>query len=261
MVDKSTWLKKINLDNLLWFHKDTSKSVIILCSPRTGSTLLSSYLNSLKAFRSYGEVLNPQIYPFFGKITNFPYKRFLALLKIRFILSQGNSSVKLIFSQLEKLGIDLGDLQTSFPSARFLIIYRKSLLDCYISSLRAQETREWSSKSNNVEPPNATFQIDKDAFLNFCHQVKSAYLKCNSESLLTRSLVIEYEELAADPQNLFAREICPFLDVSYVPVKSRLRKQIQTPLSQLIENFDEMSDLLSSKDTLLHFDRDNREFY
>ncbi|MDJ0615768.1 MAG: hypothetical protein QNJ63_03305 [Calothrix sp. MO_192.B10] len=263
--NKNYWTSKSNyfiffLRNLLQLDVDHTKSVIILCAPRTGSTLISSYLDSLNEFNSYGEILNPEQYPFIEKLNRLPFKKALSLLKIKFILADKNASVKLIFSQCERLGVNVNDLEKKFPSVKFLIIYRSCLIDSYISYQRAKRTNEWF-RTKDTNSQQLSFRIDKDDFLNYCRSTKKLYYRCNSESLLNRSMVVEYQRLATEPQKLFQEEICPFLDITYTPVKSPLRKQIVTPLSELIENFDEISELINSPDTLLQFDRSAGGFY
>ncbi|MDJ0795949.1 MAG: hypothetical protein QNJ51_03790 [Calothrix sp. MO_167.B12] len=263
--NKNYSISKINyliffLRSLLQLDADKTKSVIILCAPRTGSTLISSYLDSLNEFKSYGEVLNPELYPFIEKLNKLPFKRNLSLLKIKFILADNNASVKLIFSQCEKLGVNVNDLEKNFPFVKFVIIYRSSLIDSYISYQRAKKTNEWFT-TKNTNSQKLSFRIDKDDFLNYCRRTKKLYYRCNSEALLNRSMVVEYQKLSTEPQKLFQEEICPFLDITYTPVKSSLRKQIVTPLSELIENFDDISELINSPDTLLQFDRSAGGFY
>ncbi|MGK7898624.1 MAG: hypothetical protein AB4372_34675 [Xenococcus sp. (in: cyanobacteria)] len=240
-----------------------SKSVIILGVPRTGSSLLATYVESLNGFKNYGEILNPQIYSSLNKIVSFPLKKKVALIRIKWILSASNdiTVIKLLAGHLNKFTIKLEDLNQNFPLTKFIMIYRSSLIDCYVSFLRAKQTQAWSSRksSSNNEPISLT--VNKDEFINFCHKTKQDYFHYNTTGLLDRSLVIQYAQLVEQPQNLFQDKICPFLETPYHPIQSSLKKQIQTPLAQLVTNWYEIQDIINSPLAVLQFNTKTRVFY
>ena len=242
--------------------EETQLSVIILSAPRTGSTLLSTYLDSIASFKSHGEVINPETYPFFKKIGGLPFRREMGLFKMRSKLADEQASIKLIFSQLERLNIRLADLQQRFPNAKFMVIYRRHLINSYISYLRAKSTQEWSSKlRTQSQSSQPSFYIDQDEFLAYCHRIKNHYLSCRANNFLSRSMVVNYEALAGHPQQLFDEMIFPFLKLSPVSVKSPLKKQITRPLSDLIDNFESVRAVIESPAALLDYDCATQQFH
>jgi hypothetical protein len=261
------WKRQPNLLQLfltsLWSNSDDQKGIIVLGFARTGSSLLLSYLdNLLEHSNNYGEVINPEIYPVLKKISKLPFsfKKYLALFKIQNALRE-EGLVKLLINHLERFEITPNDLHTHFPLAKFIIIYRSSLIDCYISWLRAKKTGEWFTIKDAVNAKGINLSIKKDEFINFCQKVKKSYIDYNLSALLEHSLVIEYEKLAYFPQEIFQTEICPFLNIDYQPVISHLKKQITEPLSNLITNFEEITQLIDSKNIRLEFDRHSKNFY
>jgi len=222
----------------------------------------STYLDSINSFKSYGEILNPEIYPFFQKVANLPFKKSLALFKAKSILREHNSSIKLIFQQLDYLKITLEDLLTHFPSAKFIVIYREHLINSYISYLRAKVTQEWNSRfPKNTVSEKLSFCVDRDDFLQFCDRARAAYSQCHIGGFWGRSVVINYECLVDQPQRLFDDTIFPFLGAAATPINSPLTKQITTPLSELIENFDAVKDMLELPEVRLQFDETTQRFY
>lgn len=263
MVDKSLWLKKLSFRSMSGRLRGLppAQAVIVLCAPRTGSTLLSSYLDGLHGLKSYGEILNPETYPFFGDSVKFPFKGQLALFKIQSTLAETRGSIKLIFGHLERIGLTPRDVQSRFPSAHYIVLYRRSLIDAYISLLKAQKTQTWASKSKASASQRFSVHLDEEDFKAFCQRAKRLYMNCNFELLLQRAIVLEYQALSAHPQLIFEKTICPFLDIPYRPVQSSLKKQIEVPLAQTIENFDEVQPLFNASEAVLNFDLEAGGFY
>jgi len=65
--------------------------------------------------------------------------------------------------------------------------------------------------------------------------------------LAEHGTVLSYEELCDDPQGTFERSIFPLLDLPATPVTNdRYQKQTHRPISEIVENYDEVADLLES---------------
>lgn len=261
------WKRQPNLLQLfltsLWSNSDDQKGIIVLGFARTGSSLLLSYLdNLLEHSNNYGEVINPEMYPVLKKISKLPFsfKKYIALFKIQNALRE-EGLVKLLINHLERFEITPNDLHTHFPLAKFIIIYRSSLIDCYISLLRARKTKEWSSLKENDNPKSIHFFVEQEQFLNFCTQVKKKYFEYNLHPLLEHSIIIGYNQIVAQPQETFKTIICPFLNINYQRVKTSHKKQITEPVSNLITNYEEIKNLIKSSDTQLKFDNVQRKFY
>lgn len=244
-------------------NSERLEPIIILAGRRTGSTLLSSYLGSLPSIHSQGELLNPDIYPFLGLFSRIPVGKQLALLYLKSSSLNSPSCVpsfKLIFEHLEMLSISLEDLQEAFPLAKFIIVYRHSLLESYVSLLKARKTREWFSTKADLEKEDFRFTLDANDFLDFCKDAKSKYKKCGSAGITKNSVVIEYQELASNPKALFQEKLCPFLGIEFQPIKTSLKKQSKGSISTLITNFDEIHKVLENQITSIDFDHKSGTF-
>lgn len=263
-----SWHRKIYWLQLffkaLLFRSENLKPVIVLSCPRTGSTLLSSYLGSLEKIEIQGEILNPNIYPFFEFLAKTPFSRQIALLKLKLSAAKNSSKIqsyKLTFGHLNRLKLSLEDLQKTFPSARFIAIYRHSLLDSYISLIRAKKRQEWFTTKSNSNFNENKFLVKKNEFLEFCHKTKTNYKTCNLVDLTDRILILEYQELCDAPQAIFKEKICPFLGVKYKPVQTSLKKQITCSAMDLIANSDEIREILNDRIEFLEFNPDRGGFY
>jgi hypothetical protein len=64
---------------------------------------------------------------------------------------------------------------------------------------------------------------------------------------------LSYEELTSDPRGIFAERICPLLATRYDEPRTRLRKQNPQPLSERVENYDQIADLVASPQCRQHY--------
>ena len=69
----------------------------------------------------------------------------------------------------------------------------------------------------------------------------------SSKRIREQCLVLEYENLAQNAQGLFDALVFDFLNVSPIHVSSQLRKQNPGELSESVENYDEVRELLERK--------------
>lgn len=236
-------------------------AIIILSSGRSGSTLLSSYLNSLKSIKSHGEILNPEVYPSNQLIDKLPFFETMTLARIKaFLNSEINciDAVKIIFGQLRNISLER--LYKNFPKVKFIILYRANLLETYVSLLRARKTQEWFTKDDKSETNDDRFLVRKDELLEFCRRLKGRHINLNETLLLSNALVVSYKELSNNPETLFSKKICPYLNIKYKPVRSALKKQMRKPLREAIENFHEIEGLINSPAAILNFDDTSKRF-
>ena len=113
--------------------KEAKEPVFVLAARRTGSNLLLSYLNSVPGVSFALEILNESTY--YGIRSQFVSKN-AVLRHVAYSLNACENKVcgtKILKTQLETHRIGMDDLTRCFPNARFIILYRKSLVDQFVS--------------------------------------------------------------------------------------------------------------------------------
>ena len=212
---------------------------VITPMPRSGSTLLVSYLNSLPGVTIAGEPLNHQ--------TSIGIRRRFVTSKqaIRHLagtighLDGIVRGAKLVGGQLETRGITINDLSARFPRSRLIVIFRESILSQFVSLVVARATREWAGQDEF----DGRITISLSDFNNFLED----HRRRHQQALSAEALIISYEQLVAEPQAVFAERICPFIGIAYSPVSTPLDKRIRRPISEVITNWDEISHLTNLK--------------
>jgi LPS sulfotransferase NodH len=219
--------------------------LFIICQVRTGSTLLGDYLNSHPMVTCEFEILNQGEIPHLKNVRFEQDVRFY--LETLFKAFQGKIRCgKIHFSHFDHFGISIDHLLQWFPQARFIILYRGSLLDQFVSLKLAEVTGRWIAKSPEDET-NQEISIDIAELLAFVQATKNHYKKlADNLSLRGRHLTISYEELASDPGRTFETKIWPFLDIPPFPLKTALRKQNRRSARESVSNFNDIESLLSS---------------
>lgn len=222
---------------LKYYFKRSKKSpVFIICSRRTGSNLLLSYLNSSPLVSFAGEILNWDMY--YGLRRKFISKR-AVLRHIRHSINDCQKTIcgaKLLKLRLEVHHLTIADLQTIFPEAKFIILYRKSLFDQYISLQIAETTKQWTWNSGFKLPKEIV--IDPPIMQKFSQGTKNFYNNIlNSPGIRERSAIISYEELTADPQRIFDQKIFPFLGIPSFGISTQMKKQNTKNPWEIIKNY------------------------
>jgi LPS sulfotransferase NodH len=213
-----------------------STVVLILSYGRTGSHLLRSYLNSLPGVGLNNEVLN--VASTEGVRMRWITKR-AVLRHLRVSVATSGPAVggcKLIVQQLRDFSIQFDDIRRLFPEAKWLVSYRESLADQFVSQLVAMKTGVWLQKKSrqNGSPP---IQFDVAQFKHFCAQTRAElHVLASYEWLARRALAVKYEALCKDPNGIFREAICPFIGIPPAPVSTDLVKQNTRPWEQTIEN-------------------------
>ena len=230
-------------------HRRTpTTSLLTIGTARVGSTLLNSYLNSLPNVSMRGEVLNPH------SPQGLPYDsghRGVALRHLRVNLRSQASSVgglKILLGSFKRHGLTIGDLQSVAPDLRFLIIYRRSLADQFVSREIARRTGSFVLTERGT-PRRVSVHVDREEFRRYCKRTRKLYRQLLSDRFVTdRALVLSYEELTEDAEVIFRRSVCPFLEIDYHPVQTGFIKQNPSPLSEKVSNFADVQDVLTGPD-------------
>ena len=224
------------------FRRSDREPCFILASRRTGSNLLLSYLNSIPGTSFAPEVLHSGMY--YGIRDKFISKN----AAIRHILHSIHHckhrvcGAKLIRIQMETHRIWPGDLKNLFPQAKFIILYRKSLLEQYLSLKIAEMTNVWVWTKDFKLPDSLT--IDPAGFEEHCRLTRAFYSRILAYPGIKESAVIlSYEELAGDPQRVFEEKIEPFLKLPETRVRSGMIRQNWKQPEEIIKNYGEIRHL------------------
>ena len=239
---------KPNLLHLLWIsylEPTVSDPLFIVCEARTGSTLLGDYLNSHPMVVCEFEILNQGEIAHLGVVRTQREVRFY--LETLFKTIRGKIKCgKIHFSHFDQFGINIDHLLHWFPQARFIILYRGSLLDQFVSLKLAEATGRWIAKSREEET-DQEISIDMPELLAFVEATKNQYKQlADHPPLCGRHLTISYEELASNASRTFETKIWPFLDIPSFPLKTALHKQNRRPARESVSNYHEVESLLSN---------------
>lgn len=230
-----------------WFSPHTPyQPTFVLATHRTGSNLLMGYLCHLPGVQCRSEVLCTTL-PF--GLAPRQCRPGTALQHIRRSLHTLRSPVracKLMLDQLQRTALSVDALVAAFPEARFLILYRESLAEQYVSHELAKATQQWYLVAGQ-ERRQTRIYVSSAKLKTFCEDVRRSYRDLlNHAELAGRSVLLSYEDLSADPSWWLSEQICPLLGVAAAPPRSHLCKQNVGPLSERVENYREVAALLSS---------------
>ena len=226
--------------------RENFRPLFIVTSERTGSNLLLDYLRSLPDVDLTGEALSPLL-PI-GIRTRWISRRG-ALRHLRRTLVRLDGSVrgaKLMFWHLHEIhGLSVEDLGSEFPDARFIVLYRASLAEQYVSHRIAEATNQFLVREGG-ERRTATVVVDPDDFREYCSRIRGHYERVLSVPWMKeRGTIVRYRELVEDPEGLIRERLAPFLSVSYSSPSSTLIKQNPAALRDKVENYAELEHLLT----------------
>ncbi len=216
----------------------------MLATRRSGSNLLLDCLNSVPGVSFGSEVLHDRMY--YGVRRRWISKR-AVLRHIAYSLNDCKERIcgcKIIMLRMQWHRLTVSDLVEAFPNARFIILYRKSLIDQFVSLRIAEVTGEWVGNGKAQSPPRV--HVDLESLKVWAQSVRDFYAELlRSPGIRGRSVVISYEELTADLQKTFDQALFPFLQLPPSPVATQLKKQNTRPLSETVENYGEIEPLLT----------------
>jgi LPS sulfotransferase NodH len=227
------------------------KLVFVVATARTGSNLLRDYLNHVPGVHVHGEVLNPQLTR--GLRRRFMSKR-AVLRHIGHSVRTRNARVggaKFLFDQLYVHRVSLDDLHRVFPHSAFIILYRRSLAEQFVSQAIAAMTHQWHSRGEK-NGFSGFVPIEIDEFRRFANVVRGYYGTALSRPWIREfSILVSYEELAGDPQRLFDQAIFPFLGIPPAGVVTNLHKLNTRPLEEVVANYEEIAHVLTGEEAWL----------
>ncbi|MBI3252401.1 MAG: sulfotransferase [Candidatus Omnitrophica bacterium] len=240
-IIRKRFFHRVKLAAHFYTRRSEKEPVFVIATKRSGSNLLISYLNSIPGVAFLPEILNPDMS--YGLRRRW-ISRAAVLRHIVHSIHYTPTRIcgaKLIFMCLQRHGLVLEDLKAAFPNARFIVLYRESLIDQFISFKAAEFTGQWVwTPDYRVPPP---FRFDREEFGRFRRRIEGLYRDVfKSIWLRDRSVVLSYEELTRDAQGIFEEHIFPLLGVPASPVFTEMRKQNTRPLSEAVENYGEIEE-------------------
>lgn len=225
---------------------DAYRPLLVIATARSGSNLLLDYLRRLPGVACRSEVLCTHR-PF--GISPRQTKPATALAHIERSLRSLREPIrgcKLMLNQVAACGLTIETIDAAFPEARYLVLYRQSLAEQFISRESALLTGQWLLREGE-ERKQAGVHVDPAKLRSFAEETRQAYRKILSYGpLRERSAILSYEELAENPSACFQQVICPLLGVPAATPRPALRKQNVLPLTQRVVNYREVAALLDS---------------
>jgi LPS sulfotransferase NodH len=222
------------------------RPVFVLATHRSGSNLLVDFLNHLPGVGCHSEVICHTLTFGIPRRDEAPQS---AIRHIRHSLHAVQTPIrgcKIMLDQLQRCSLGLEDLDAAFPDARYLILYRASLAEQYVSRLSALATHQWVL-FDGEERRHTQVYVSPTRLRAYCEQTRQAYRALLDHAWLpSRSVVLSYEELTEDPAWWVESHICPLIDAEFTPPKTSLRKQNTAPLADRVSNYREVAALLAS---------------
>ena len=220
--------------------------LFVLATHRSGSNLLVDYLNRLAGVRCQSEILCPTLAvgPRSSRLSSRQ-----ALLHMRRSLHLATTPIrgaKLMLDQLNLYRLSLDALDAAFSRPKYIVLYRQSLAEQYLSRKSAKATDQWVLKQGQ-DRKQVRVQVDPDELRRYCETVKQSYRKILEHRWLAeRAVLVSYEELTADPDGWLSGHIAPLLGVPAGKPETCLRKQNTRPIAERVANHGEVAALLAS---------------
>jgi LPS sulfotransferase NodH len=240
-------IHRLHLLRHWWFSPHTPyQAVFLIAGARSGSTLLGDYMSQLPGVQSLSEILNWMV-PIGPRKKRLPSKDALEHIRLSMQTRRAaHRSCKLTVLQLANYQLTLCDLDAVFPGAKFIVLYRKLLVEQFVSLCQARMTKQWTLLPGQ-ERKRASVTVDPDELRRYCEQTRRGYEEVLTyPALAERGAILSYEELTADPVQCLRERICPLLGVPAIEPKTIRRKQNPQPLAERVVNFSEIAALAAS---------------
>src|SRR5262245_40346164 len=229
-----------------WRPSSPYQPLFILATYRSGSNLLLDYVNHLPGVKCLAEVLCVTL-PFgLARSQQRPDKALLHIRRSLHALKSPIRGCKLMLDQLTACRLPLDVLDAAFPRANYIVLYRQSLAEQFLSRQAARVTQQWILVDGQ-EHKQPRIAIDEQSVRSYCTSVRQAYSDILDHAWLAqRGVLLSYEELATDPATCLAERICPLLGVPPTQPKTSLRKQNTLTFEERVANYREVASVLHS---------------
>lgn len=230
IIKRKQWLDKMSGMKGLDYT-----AFVILCEPRSGSTLLHTYLNSHSQVISYGEVLRMEL-----EKTSQP-KKADPLSDI--VFTSHAKQIKAVGLKLFYSYVDDPDYARSFDQlvarkdVKVIHLVRKNLLELYVSLKTAEQTNVWSATRPSAKVTPIT--VDVDDYSKFIATHKRQETRMADLFKDHTMLTISYDDLAQAPEQTLLT-VQKFLGVQPQNLFTLLARQSQGTLASRISNYAEV---------------------
>jgi len=230
-----------------WLQSPTSyRALFVVATRRSGSNLLIDYLNRFRGVQCLEEILCrtlPEGLPRWQASTR------SALTHIRLSLDTLKAPVrgcKLMLNQLEDCRLHLGQLNAAFPEARYIILYRESLAEQFLSLEAAKATNQWKLTAEQ-DRKLVQIRVNPRELRDFCYRTAEMYRRVVEQDWLReRGVLLSYEQLASAPEDCLNQTICRLLDVEPAALSTSLRKQNTLRPAERVLNYQQVANLFES---------------
>lgn len=215
------------------------RNYVLLSSGRSGSTLFTQLLNCHPQVLANGELLNREELKRNSLLTAADTQTLSNYILARLLPSKlwiSYTGFKLFNEQLEYCKLSLGQLLDDLCSPLLIILYRKNLLDTYVSLKIAFQTDIWYCEE---ETNPYSVVVDWD---NFQQYVKTERMRWRSSLSATegmKKIFVSFEELTEN-QDETMRKVFAFLNIKKCIVGVNSVRQNPLPLAKKITNYEEI---------------------
>lgn len=244
---------------------DQTQITCIIHPGRVGSTVVSGMLEQLEGVASAGEIYHNHHNGYlgtFGQKWSYYFKdyiRFYEHYLRQFIEKQSSRRDKikhLFFEYKPYYGSCEREPNVFVPAFatqgvdQFILLYRRNYLRRLVSLLISQQSNIWHTRTSLEAAKSLTIDVNRvrdgdigvhDTTLEQAFSRYEAYIERIRTSLshLPHEILIFEDEIAQDPSRAVFR-LCEFCDIPPSTAHPKIVRQNPWPLSQIIENFDEV---------------------
>jgi len=189
----------------------------IICAPRSGSTMLHTYLNSHPQILSHGELIRRKLERGETNISLYEHIFVPVTKKIKAV------GVKLFYEYEEKEGYkkSFGEILED-NEVKIVHLMRKDFRRQYDSLKRARQTGVWSSTLKNLEPDEV--EVHESEYEQH-EQMQKMHITRFKKRLSSHQMIeVYYEDLTSNPKKLL-KAIQEFLGVEPRQLFTLLEKQ------------------------------------
>jgi LPS sulfotransferase NodH len=223
----------------------SNRNFLILTSPRSGSNLLVDYLRGHRCVHCHGEILNRQYCDDLAlraqtdrrKMLHFR-SLFIKLPRTRLRIPRQFVGAKIQLEQFPKNHVTLPSVLEWLGNPRIIILYRKDLLETYVSRQIAYINNRYYSKTSSNE---LSVSVDWERFRQYCDVERTSWDACLAAIGTSCDVhFLDYDSLVADPRTEVAQAF-RFIGVESdrEPVPQSVR-QNPWPMSKKVINFAEL---------------------
>lgn len=228
------------------------KKFIILGGPRTGSSYLSSLLRSHSQMVSYHELFhdsdvitgyrkydqsknlnlkktrNNDPKSFLDQFVFKGYSDQIKMVGFKILHSQAKDNLKLVWDYLKQC-----------PDLKIIFIWRKNILKSLVSLKISYLTDKWIITDPSQSTDNLWVRLNYKSCRMYFQMIDSAVAEYTKLFNKNKKLTVHYEDLVDNLDSELIK-IQKFLDVKPETLGSRLKKQNNRKLSEVLLNYSEL---------------------